>query len=55
MKFNYNLELSNIIENIYKETIYKIAINSINIDFCIQLYLSLQMKMEYPVMISKTF
>ena len=33
MKFNYNLELSNLIENIYKEMIYKIAINNINIDF----------------------
>jgi hypothetical protein len=33
MKLNYNLELSNILENIYKEMIYKIAINNINIDF----------------------
>jgi hypothetical protein len=33
MKLSYSLELSNILENIYKEMIYKIAINNINIDF----------------------
>lgn len=33
MKYNYNLELNNIVEKIYKELIYKIAINDSRIDF----------------------
>ena len=33
MKYNYDIELNNIIENIYKEIIYKMAINDSKIDF----------------------